>query len=719
MLGSHLVSAGTLQLRIGATRDKGFVFRACVRPPMSATVGRAEGALLPVRDPEAPDIHTLFSVGTSSCLLDFRPEWHLRLFRDEQAVTGSQLIEEGVAFRRGRRILLVMAPGTRGSLRFGATRLLFKWEVVPETSVGDVPLRDLGDVPRCHACGLALRDALAREGLFARCDACRAINRFVDPEAPYRRGKDQGADRGPGLLASLDSPPSDSGRVAALHEEADTMLGVPIFAPTTQGRLDPLPEYIRPAGIAGPPDTPPDLRAARAPMKALEGMQTVRSRSPFLGPRHPQRRPIPDAALAGASDPLRPAESLPPASPRQEDPVAPPPRVEPPAPSPPAPSGEPPEPPPPRAPVPAPRLAMTGAVRGGGGDAERVEPLDDAFYSAEPEAFALPASPPEGAPDGVDEGEPAVPWRTFSVLSASAEFRRAAGRIPKAAVEEALAAEHVGGGVGVGTTTALLVAVVGLGLLAVGLWLLPGILEQGRGGPASPVPAAVEEAPPVATQPLGSRPAPPAPSAAATLAVHIDRVRHAGGDLRRPAQGGEVQPPVPVGPFALDRFEVTAGDYGRFLGATGRPEPAAWALLRPPGGPRVPVTGVSVADARAYCAWTGGRLPSEPEWEFSAAGPEDGQQLSGGQALAKRAAVGGDLAEIGGHPHGRSWSGVEDLLGNAVEWVESADGGDALLKGGGTAPWNRREYLGVFARVPPGAERWTPGPGFRCAADVE
>jgi hypothetical protein len=90
-------------------------------------------------------------------------------------------------------------------------------------------------------------------------------------------------------------------------------------------------------------------------------------------------------------------------------------------------------------------------------------------------------------------------------------------------------------------------------------------------------------------------------------------------------------------PVAVAATEVTNAQFAEFLDATGYApaEPhrflAHWADGRPATGTEEhPVTFVDLDDARAYCAWRGGRLPAEDEWQLAgearpaAFGPERG-----------------------------------------------------------------------------------------------
>ena len=59
--------------------------------------------------------------------------------------------------------------------------------------------------------------------------------------------------------------------------------------------------------------------------------------------------------------------------------------------------------------------------------------------------------------------------------------------------------------------------------------------------------------------------------------------------------------------------EVTEAEYARFLDAVGE-SPAS-------RDPERPATGVTLARAREYAAWVGGRLPTEDEWQLAASQP--------------------------------------------------------------------------------------------------
>jgi formylglycine-generating enzyme required for sulfatase activity len=145
--------------------------------------------------------------------------------------------------------------------------------------------------------------------------------------------------------------------------------------------------------------------------------------------------------------------------------------------------------------------------------------------------------------------------------------------------------------------------------------------------------------------------------------------------------------------FQIDRYPVTNARYAEFLNAVGTHNAQGerlfdlhdadarvhrvsgkWAAHR--GHENHPVVEVTWAGARDYCAWLGKRLPSEAEWEKAARGT-DGRRYPWGNALPDRSrgqfgARFNEMAAVDGFVAGASPYGVQDLAGNAWEWVSSA-----------------------------------------------
>lgn len=90
-----------------------------------------------------------------------------------------------------------------------------------------------------------------------------------------------------------------------------------------------------------------------------------------------------------------------------------------------------------------------------------------------------------------------------------------------------------------------------------------------------------------------------------------------------------------------------------------------------------PVTHVTWEQASIYANWSGGRLPSEAEWEHACRTPDNRIYAWGNQdpdeqrANFNRAAAG--VNEVGTATSGASATGLLDLSGNVGEWTSSLD----------------------------------------------
>jgi len=150
---------------------------------------------------------------------------------------------------------------------------------------------------------------------------------------------------------------------------------------------------------------------------------------------------------------------------------------------------------------------------------------------------------------------------------------------------------------------------------------------------------------------------------------------------------------VTLAAYSIDRYPVTNEDYADFLNVAGtrnaenerlydHDDPDArihrvgnrWVADK--GRERHPVVEVTWAGARDFCAWKGKRLPTEAEWE-KAARATDGRRYPWGDRLpdptrARFDARFNDTAPVNAFAAGASPYGVQDMAGNAWEWVSSA-----------------------------------------------
>ncbi len=208
---------------------------------------------------------------------------------------------------------------------------------------------------------------------------------------------------------------------------------------------------------------------------------------------------------------------------------------------------------------------------------------------------------------------------------------------------------------------------------------------------------------------------------------------------------------VTLSAFFLDRTEVRVADYMRCASAGVCSAPGFSPGDARFARPDFPVVLVSWEDARDYCAFAKGRLPTEAEWELSARGLEGrtfpwgnmyNPHLSnhGSIALDPTDATDGfaGLAPVGSIPDGKTPLGLLDMAGNAAEWVADAydlDTAGEVPAYGPTPETNPRHDVGgrriirggsymqgadaqrSAARTMTYPTRRLPYVGFRCAQD--
>lgn len=127
--------------------------------------------------------------------------------------------------------------------------------------------------------------------------------------------------------------------------------------------------------------------------------------------------------------------------------------------------------------------------------------------------------------------------------------------------------------------------------------------------------------------------------------------------------------------YYIDKFEVTNAQYKKFCAETKRPLPTnPWWDPQYLNNDSSPVVGVSWDDASAYAKWAGKRLPTEEEWEkaasWDAAGGKKRQWPWGDAQEQGRANLGSQRpTPVGQFANGASAYGVQDMAGNAAEWV--------------------------------------------------
>lgn len=209
--------------------------------------------------------------------------------------------------------------------------------------------------------------------------------------------------------------------------------------------------------------------------------------------------------------------------------------------------------------------------------------------------------------------------------------------------------------------------------------------------------------------------------------------------------------------FWIDQVEVTNAMYAQCVAAGACTPPRTVAsntrttYYGNPAYDAYPVVWVDWSQARAYCQWSGRRLPTEAEWEKAARGmsgqyypwgdqpvePAMSAQFSDISTSCARAHYAGcepfqDTDAVGVRPAGASPYGALDMAGNVWEWVSDWYGADyfsvspernpqgpdegtqRVLRGGSFAA-NFSRNLRAAHRYPMDPEQTIHAFGFRCA----
>lgn len=226
---------------------------------------------------------------------------------------------------------------------------------------------------------------------------------------------------------------------------------------------------------------------------------------------------------------------------------------------------------------------------------------------------------------------------------------------------------------------------------------------------------------------------------AAAAAISRRNVRRpitlAGADFELGANDGESDERpahrVHVNAFAIDRHEVTFGEYGECV-LQQRCTPAgafhAWCVAKSGGERDLPINCVTYQQATAYCGFRGGRLPSELEWEYAARGSDQRRYPWGASAPTDQACWQSQRpCAIRVNGGDRSPFGLKDMAGNVSEWTSSVycDYADpkhckagVRVTRGGSFDMSDAQYLRTTYRDWVREDGAGYNLGMRCAFDV-
>jgi formylglycine-generating enzyme required for sulfatase activity len=166
-----------------------------------------------------------------------------------------------------------------------------------------------------------------------------------------------------------------------------------------------------------------------------------------------------------------------------------------------------------------------------------------------------------------------------------------------------------------------------------------------------------------------------------------------GGDEERPVHQVNI-----LDGFLMAKYEITVvayeackSDGNCTASSTSTYDGAGWGVNRSDKGRQIhPQNGLTKTQTEEFCAWnaTGGRLPSEAEWEYAASGNEEHRIYPWGNSpepncddgilnfnpqgfeLSGYGCENGGTFPVGSFVDGASPFGILDMAGNVWEWVQ-------------------------------------------------
>jgi sulfatase modifying factor 1 len=288
------------------------------------------------------------------------------------------------------------------------------------------------------------------------------------------------------------------------------------------------------------------------------------------------------------------------------------------------------------------------------------------------------------------------------------------------------------------------IALLGASLMLVLAFVACRFPGAGGGTPTAETELPVEPTVPAVPTELGVSPEPTNTDGAETILVPGGTFWMGSEDTDTLAEKDEMpRHQVTLETFPIYTHEVTNEMYARCAEVG-----ACIPVNALPGGPtshysdpafaEYPVSGVDWLMARDYCAWAGGRLPTEAEWELASRGAESLRYPWGEEEPdCERVNMSGcvdppDTAAVGSYASGNSADGVWDLSGNVWEWVHDWYDEDTyfffsgfnplgpnysetkVVRGGGL--YSEAVMMRSAARQPADPNRPYDDVGFRCVA---